>query len=162
MLIKKPLYVKVNTIHIPPSMTTTTTSESASEDVTAAMATAASTTVTSRPEDIEDLSGDQPYEMIELPITVTKGNVKMMWKILCAAPNTIGFVAYRPSASASASSASSASESLATYIQSGIALHPNDYSEIEVKAQRSGFYVLQLRSTRYVSSMFPSWSFGAG
>ena len=125
---------------------------SASEDVPCAIATASTTTtVTSRPvEDIEDLSGDQPYEMIELPITVTKGNVKMMWKILCAAPNTIGFVAYRPSASASASSASSASESLATYIQSGIALHPNDYSEIEVKAQRSGFYVLQLRSTRYV------------
>ena len=137
--------MKVNTIHIPTSMTTTTTSASASEDVTAAMATSASTTVTSRPEDIEDLSGDQPYEMIELPITVTKGNVKMMWKILCAAPNTIGFVAYRPSASASASSAS---ESLATYIQSGIALHPNDYSEIEVKAQCSGFYALQLRSTR--------------
>ena len=38
---------------------------------------------------------------------------------------------------------------LATYIQSGIALHPNDYSEIEVEAQSSGFYVLQLRSTRY-------------
>ena len=46
--------------------------------------------------------------------------------------------------------------SLATYIQSGIALHPNDYSEIEVKAQRSGFYVLQLRSTRYVSTVFLS------
>ena len=141
----------MNTTHIPPSMTTTTTSASASasEDVTTAMATAASTTVTSRPEDIEDLSGDQPYEMIELPITVTKGNVKMMWKILCAAPNTIGFVAYRPSASISASASSaSAFESLATYIQSGITLHPNDYSEIEVKAQCSGFYALQLRSTR--------------
>jgi hypothetical protein len=53
--------------------------------------------------DIEgDLSADQPYEMIELPITVTKGNVKMMWKILCAAPNTIGFVAYRPPSSSPA------------------------------------------------------------
>ena len=129
---------------------------SASEDVPCAIATASTTTtVTSRPvEDIEDLSGDQPYEMIELPITVTKGNVKMMWKILCAAPNTIGFVAYRPSASISASASSaSAFESLATYIQSGITLHPNDYSEIEVKAQCSGHYALQLRATRYVCTV---------
>merc|ERR1712008_461931 len=97
---------------------------------------------------------------IELPITVTKGNVKMMWKILCAVPNTIGFVAYRPPSQPSTSMASTETTpaqlcaggavpaSLATYIQSGIALHPNDYSEIEVKAQCAGFYVLQLRSTR--------------
>merc|ERR1711997_914480 len=99
------------------------TMATASTALTASAASTASRTASRG--DIEgDLSADQPYEMIELPITVTKGNVKMMWKILCAAPNTIGFVAYRPSASAS-----SASESLATYIQSGIALHPNDYSE---------------------------------
>ena len=62
------------------------------------------------------------------------------------------------SSSSTASTASTASSfdfagaippNLATYIQSGIALHPNDYSEIEVEAQSSGFYVLQLRSTRY-------------
>ena len=75
--------------------------------------------------------------MIELPICVTKGNVKMMWKILCSVPNTQGFVAYRKE-----------HDSLATFIQSAIALHPNDYSEIEVKAQEPGLYVLQLRATR--------------
>ena len=68
---------------------------------TALTASAASRTASRG--DIEgDLSADQPYEMIELPITVTKGNVKMMWKILCAAPNTIGFVAYRPPSSSPA------------------------------------------------------------
>ena len=71
-----------------------------------AMATASAASTASRTAsrgDIEgDLSADQPYEMIELPITVTKGNVKMMWKILCAAPNTIGFVAYRPPSSSPA------------------------------------------------------------
>ena len=71
-----------------------------------AMATASTALTASRTAsrgDIEgDLSADQPYEMIELPITVTKGNVKMMWKILCAAPNTIGFVAYRPPSSSPA------------------------------------------------------------
>ena len=72
---------------------------------TALTASAASRTASRG--DIEgDLSADQPYEMIELPITVTKGNVKMMWKILCAAPNTIGFVAYRPPSQPSASMAS--------------------------------------------------------
>ena len=71
---------------------------------TALTASAASTASrTASRGDIEgDLSADQPYEMIELPITVTKGNVKMMWKILCAAPNTIGFVAYRPLSSSPA------------------------------------------------------------
>ena len=71
-----------------------------------AMATASTALTASRTAsrgDIEgDLSADQPYEMIELPITVTKGNVKMMSKILCAAPNTIGFVAYRPPSSSPA------------------------------------------------------------
>merc|ERR1719382_1362536 len=86
--------------------------------------------------------------MIELPITVTKGNVKMMWKILCAAPNTIGFGASPASTASSFDFAGAIPPNLATYIQSGIALHPNDYSEIEVEAQSSGFYVLQLRSTR--------------
>lgn len=87
-------------------------------------------------------SNDESAETtIELPMTVTKANVKMMWKIMCSVPNTVGFVAYR------ASTSSTAADSLATYIQSGIALHPNDYSEIEVKAQQPGLYVLQLRAT---------------
>lgn len=85
-------------------------------------------------------STNEESTCIELPITVTKANVKMMWKIMCSVPNTVGFVAYRAS--------TSFADSLATYIQSGIALHPNDYSEIEVKAQQPGLYVLQLRATR--------------
>ena len=73
-------------------MTMSSTSEEASNTITSLV-----TVSGLRGENIEgDLCSDQPYEMIELPITVTKGNVKMMWKILCAAPNTIGFVAYRP------------------------------------------------------------------
>ena len=80
------------------------------------------------------------YEVVELPVTVTQGNVKMIWKILCSVPNTQGFVSYRPT--------TSLGESLATYIQSSICLHPNDYSEIEVKAQNPGLYVLQLRALR--------------
>ena len=77
-----------------------------SEGLNMATASASAASTASRTAsrgDIEgDLSADQPYEMIELPITVTKGNVKMMWKILCAAPNTIGFVAYRPPSSSPA------------------------------------------------------------
>ena len=89
----------MNTAHIPP-MTRSLEGSMAFEDAESlAMATAS----TASRGDIEgDLSADQPYEMIELPITVTKGNVKMMWKILCAAPNTIGFVAYRPPSSSPA------------------------------------------------------------
>ncbi len=81
------------------------------------------------------------FDQIELPVTVTRGNVKMLWKILCSASNTLGFVAYR-------ASTSSFVDSIPTYIQSNIPLHPNDYSEIEVKAQEPGLYVMQLRASR--------------
>ena len=84
-------------------MTMSSTSEEASNTITSLV-----TVSGLRGENIEgDLCSDQPYEMIELPITVTKGNVKMMWKILCAAPNTIGFVAYRPPSSTSVASEAS-------------------------------------------------------
>ena len=88
------------------------------------------------------------YEWVELPVTVTKAKVKMMWKILCSevgSPVT-GFVAYR--SSASMLNTENNSQMLATYILSGISLHPSDFSEIEVKAQKPGLYVLQLRATR--------------
>ena len=87
------------------------------------------------------------YEWVELPVTVTKAKVKMMWKILCSevgSPVT-GFVAYRSSASMLTENNS---QMLATYILSGISLHPSDFSEIEVKAQKPGLYVLQLRANR--------------
>ena len=87
------------------------------------------------------------YEWVELPVTVTKAKVKMMWKILCSevgSPVT-GFVAYRSSASMLTENNS---QMLATYILSGISLHPSDFSEIEVKAQKPGLYILQLRATR--------------
>ena len=88
------------------------------------------------------------YEWVELPVTVTKAKVKMMWKILCSevgSPVT-GFVAYR--SSASMLNTENNSQMLATYILSGISLHPSDFSEIEVKAQKPGLYVLQLRANR--------------
>ena len=96
------------------------------------------------------------YEWVELPVTVTKAKVKMMWKILCSevgSPVT-GFVAYRLPSSASMLSigtennSASSAQMLATYILSGISLHPSDFSEIEVKAQKPGLYVLQLRANR--------------
>ena len=96
------------------------------------------------------------YEWVELPVTVTKAKVKMMWKILCSevgSPVT-GFVAYRLPSSASMLSigtennSASSAQMLATYILSGISLHPSDFSEIEVKAQKPGLYILQLRATR--------------
>ena len=90
---------------------------------------------------------NQNYEWVELPVTVTKAKVKMMWKILCSevgSPVT-GFVAYRSSASMLTENNS---QMLATYILSGISLHPSDFSEIEVKAQKPGLYVLQLRANR--------------
>ena len=88
--------------------------------------------------DLADRSG-QSEAMIDLPLVVTKGNVKLMWRIQCAAPNTLGFVAYRGSTS---------STSEPTYLQSAIPLHPTDFSHIEVKAGDPGLYVLQLRATR--------------
>ena len=97
-------------------------------------------------------SCSRSYEWVELPVTVTKAKVKMMWKILCtAAPSQVtGFVAYRhPSASMlTGDNSAASSQMLATYILSGISLHPSDFSEIEVKAQKPGLYVLQLRATR--------------
>ena len=97
------------------------------------------------------------YEWVELPVTVTKAKVKMMWKILCSevgSPVT-GFVAYRLPSSASSmlsigteNNSASSAQMLATYILSGISLHPSDFSEIEVKAQKPGLYILQLRATR--------------
>ena len=92
----------------------------------------------------------ESYEWVELPVTVTKAEVKMVWKILCSASNTVGFVAYRPSTASAALAASGDNSALATYILSGISLHSSDHSEIEVKAKKPGLYVLQLRATRFV------------
>jgi hypothetical protein len=80
--------------------------------------------------------------VVELPVSVTQANVRMVWKIQSAAPNTLAFVVYRPSLG---------DVSQSTFIQSNIALPPNDFSEIEVNARKPGFYVLQLKATpRYL------------
>jgi hypothetical protein len=85
-------------------------------------------------------STDEAF-FVELPLSVTQANVKMVWKIQSAVVNTLAFVVYRPSFGDSSS----------TFIQSNIALPPNDFLEIEVKAQRPGIYVLQLKATpRYL------------
>ena len=120
-------HIKVNTLLTEPSL-----SPNPSEG--------ASTSSTATPSNLN-------YEWVELPVTVTKAKVKMMWKILCSevgSPVT-GFVAYRSSASMLTENNS---QMLATYILSGISLHPSDFSEIEVKAQKPGLYVLQLRANR--------------
>ena len=120
-------HIKVNTL-----LTETSLSPNPSEGASTSTAAAPS---------------NQNYEWVELPVTVTKAKVKMMWKILCSevgSPVT-GFVAYRSSASMLTENNS---QMLATYILSGISLHPSDFSEIEVKAQKPGLYVLQLRATR--------------
>ena len=120
-------HIKVNTLLTEPSL-----SPNPSEG--------ASTSSTAAPSNLN-------YEWVELPVTVTKAKVKMMWKILCSevgSPVT-GFVAYRSSASMLTENNS---QMLATYILSGISLHPSDFSEIEVKAQKPGLYVLQLRANR--------------
>ena len=119
-------HIKVNTLLTEPSL-----SPNPSEGASTAATTAPSN-----------------YEWVELPVTVTKAKVKMMWKILCSevgSPVT-GFVAYR--SSASMLNTENNSQMLATYILSGISLHPSDFSEIEVKAQKPGLYVLQLRANR--------------
>ena len=118
-------HIKVNTLLTEPSL-----SPNPSEGASTSTATAPSNN-----------------EWVELPVTVTKAKVKMMWKILCSevgSPVT-GFVAYRSSASMLTENNS---QMLATYILSGISLHPSDFSEIEVKAQKPGLYVLQLRANR--------------
>ena len=120
-------HIKVNTLLTEPSL-----SPNPSEGASTSTAAAPS---------------NQNYEWVELPVTVTKAKVKMMWKILCSevgSPVT-GFVAYRSSASMLTENNS---QMLATYILSGISLHPSDFSEIEVKAQKPGLYVLQLRANR--------------
>jgi hypothetical protein len=52
------------------------------EDAESSAMASSFTASTASKGDIEgDILADQPYERIELPITVTKGNVKMMWKL---------------------------------------------------------------------------------
>ena len=78
-------------------------------------------------------------EIVELPVTITKENVTVIWKVWSQIPDTMAFVAYKPNAQGSNDF---------DYLQSGIALESNHCSEIEVKALQVGLYVLQLKAVK--------------
>ena len=78
-------------------------------------------------------------EIVELPVTITKENVTVIWKVWSQIPDTMAFVAYKPNAQGSNDF---------EYLQSGIALESNHCSEIEVKALQVGLYVLQLKAVK--------------
>ena len=79
------------------------------------------------------------FEIVELPVTITKENVTIIWKVWSQIPDTMAFVAYKPNAQGSNDF---------DYLQSGIALESNHCSEIEVKALQVGLYVLQLKAVK--------------
>ena len=106
-------------------------------------------------EDQSPNSSPPPIEIVEIPVTVTKENVTICWKVLSHVVDAIAFVLYRPICNSSQDVDEGTGTSLgsmdcptAVYLQSEISLQPNDYSEIEVKAQHPGLYVLQLKATK--------------